>query len=153
MHPSHSFLNSNAMRYCTGCHRFSAGEPLFCSNCGRTYHVRLCARLHVNPRNAEVCSQCGSRELSQPQPRTPFGSSLAVTLIGYIPGLVLLICSVLLGAAFLNVILTNSQVQGELLLLLLWLGIGWYVYTLMPTPMQRAARWGWGAIRKRIRRR
>ena len=76
-----------------------------------------------------------------------------VALIGYFPAVILLICSIWLGFAFLNVILSNSEVQGQLLLLLLWLGIGWYVYTLMPTPMQRAARWGWGAIRKRIRRR
>lgn len=30
--------------------------------------MKLCPRLHENPRNAEVCSQCGSRELSTPQP-------------------------------------------------------------------------------------
>ena len=64
-----------------------------------------------------------------------------------------LIGSVWLALAFVEVILTDGEVQSQLLVVLLWLGIGWYVYTLMPTPMRRAARWGWGAVRKRIRRR
>ena len=59
----------NTMKYCYECGRVTAGEPLFCQFCGRTYNVKLCPRLHVNPRFAEVCSQCGSRDLSTPQPK------------------------------------------------------------------------------------
>ena len=51
------------MKYCYQCGRMTAGEPLFCHFCGRTYDVKLCPRRHANPRVAEVCSQCGSREL------------------------------------------------------------------------------------------
>jgi len=59
------------MKYCHHCGRLTPGEPLFCQSCGRTYDVKLCSRLHVNSRSAEVCSQCGSRDLSTPQPKVP----------------------------------------------------------------------------------
>src|SRR3954463_10150329 len=108
------------MRYCTACHRFTAGEALFCNTCGRTYHVRLCPRLHVNPRSADVCSQCGSRDLTQPQARTPLGTALTVRLLSLVPGIVLLIVSLWLLIAFLQVLLTNGEVQGQLLFILLW---------------------------------
>ena len=57
------------MKYCYECGRITAGEPRYCQFCGRTYDVKLCPRRHENPRFAEVCSQCGSRELSTPQPK------------------------------------------------------------------------------------
>lgn len=59
------------MRFCNHCGRYTAGKPLYCTFCGRSYDVRLCPRKHVNPRYAELCSQCGSRELSTPHPRIP----------------------------------------------------------------------------------
>ena len=59
------------MKYCYHCGRLTPGEPLFCNSCARTYDVKLCSRLHVNPRSAEVCSQCGTHDLSVPQPRVP----------------------------------------------------------------------------------
>ena len=57
------------MKYCYECGRMTGGEPRYCQFCGRTYDVKLCPRRHENPRFAEVCSQCGSRELSTPQPK------------------------------------------------------------------------------------
>lgn len=78
------------MTYCYNCRRITPGEPLFCHTCGRTYDVKLCPRLHPNPRSAEVCSRCGSRELSTPQPKVSLGwrvlewlarSVLATTLV------------------------------------------------------------------------
>jgi hypothetical protein len=60
------------MKYCHHCGRLTSGEPMFCQFCGRSYDVKLCPRLHANPRWAEVCSQCGSRELSTPQPKVSF---------------------------------------------------------------------------------
>ena len=59
------------MKYCYECGCTTAGEPLFCNYCGRSYDVKLCPKLHVNPRLAEACSQCGSRDLSTPQPKVP----------------------------------------------------------------------------------
>lgn len=60
------------MKYCYECGRMTAGDPRYCQYCGRTYDVKLCPRRHENPRFAEVCSQCGSRELSTPQPKVSF---------------------------------------------------------------------------------
>src|SRR2546427_7721468 len=59
------------MKYCYECGCTTAGEPLFCNFCGRSYAAKLCPKLHVNPRLAEACSQCGSRDLSTPQPKVP----------------------------------------------------------------------------------
>lgn len=44
---------------------------MFCGFCGSTYDVKLCSRNHPNSRYAEFCSQCGSREMSSPQPKIP----------------------------------------------------------------------------------
>lgn len=55
------------MKYCYSCRRISPGGPRFCTWCGKSYDVKLCPRLHVNPRGAVVCAQCGSRDLSAPQ--------------------------------------------------------------------------------------
>ena len=60
------------MKYCHFCHRLTAGTPLFCEYCGRSYSVKLCPKLHINPRAALVCGQCGSKELSTPAPKLPF---------------------------------------------------------------------------------
>ena len=60
------------MKYCYECGRITAGVPRYCQFCGRTYDVKLCPRRHENPRFAEVCSQCGSRELSTAQPKVSF---------------------------------------------------------------------------------
>src|SRR5882724_4370705 len=58
-----------SMKYCYECGRMTPGEPFFCNFCGRSYDVKLCPRHHPNPRIAEVCSQCGSHDLSTPQPK------------------------------------------------------------------------------------
>jgi RNA polymerase subunit RPABC4/transcription elongation factor Spt4 len=57
------------MRHCLNCGRITAGDPLFCNVCGRSFDKKLCPRLHVNPRNSDICSRCGSRDLSTPQPK------------------------------------------------------------------------------------
>ncbi len=68
--------HGTTMKYCYQCGKMTAGEPLYCGHCGRTYDVKLCPRQHVNPRGAEVCSKCGSRELSTPQPKIPMSLRL-----------------------------------------------------------------------------
>src|SRR5580700_8399856 len=69
------------MKYCYQCGHITAGEPLYCNHCGRSYDVKLCPRHHQNPRGAEVCSQCGSRELSTPQPKIPMSWRLVALLV------------------------------------------------------------------------
>ena len=137
------------MRFCTSCHRFTAGQPLFCANCGRTYNVRLCPRQHVNPRHATVCSACGSRELSDPQPRPSAVGTLSAWVLRALPGTLLLVVSILVLFAFAQALLTNQEVQGRLMVLLLIVAMGWWLITMLPPGMRGAARWGWKAVKRR----
>lgn len=124
------------MRYCFSCKRLTAGEPLFCNHCGTTYDVRLCPRLHVNPRAARVCAQCGSSDLSTPQARRSFVTNAWYIAVSRLPGVLLLILSVWFFLALLSELLTNQQVQSEFFVLLLMLGIAWWAYTRLPRPIQ-----------------
>ena len=83
------------MKYCYQCGRVTVGEPLYCNSCGRSYNVKLCPRHHANPRSAEVCAQCGSRDLSTPQPRVPISIRVLAFLLSLGPGLLLVLVSVL----------------------------------------------------------
>jgi RNA polymerase subunit RPABC4/transcription elongation factor Spt4 len=124
------------MRYCFSCKRLTAGAPLFCGQCGSTYDVRLCPRLHVNPRGARVCSQCGSHDLSTPQPRRSVFTMLWLSLLLRVPGALLLLLTVALFFAMLAELLTNQQVQGPFFGALLLLGIAWWAYLQLPTPIR-----------------
>jgi RNA polymerase subunit RPABC4/transcription elongation factor Spt4 len=125
------------MRYCNQCHRITAGEPLFCNFCGRSYDYKLCPHRHPNPRHAEVCSQCGSRDLSTPHPHVPLWLSALPVLLSALPGVLLLVVTVLFGLAFLNALLTNPQVQFEFMLVGLLLGLLWYLYMHLPHFLRR----------------
>ena len=135
-------LKDSFMRYCIQCRQLTAGSPLFCTFCGRTYDVRLCPRLHPNPRIAEVCTECGSRDLSHPQPPASLLSRLAMTGLALLPGGVLIVVSVLVLIAFVHAVLTNEQVQGQLVGMLFFLGVIWFVYTRLPRPIQNLTRRG-----------
>jgi hypothetical protein len=72
------------MKYCYACGKTTAAEPLFCNFCGRSYDQKVCPRLHLNPRRADVCSRCGSRNLSTPQPRVPIlWRIIGVLIVGF----------------------------------------------------------------------
>jgi len=125
------------MRYCTACHNLTAGDPLFCGVCGATYEVRLCPRFHPNPRGALVCSECGSRDLSEPQPEVFFLTRwmwIAGRLWAFV---VLLLLSLLVLAAFVDVAVNNQELQAQLLAILLFLGLLWWGYTKLPSPIRR----------------
>jgi len=79
------------MRLCTNCYQITTGKPLFCNRCGRSYNVRLCPRLHVNPRPAKICSSCGSKDLSVPQPKASLLFLPLTLLIRMGPGVLLLL--------------------------------------------------------------
>jgi hypothetical protein len=116
------------MKFCYQCGRASAGDPLFCTKCGRTYGVRLCPRLHRNSRYAKVCSQCGSRELSQPQPAVSFWWKVLEFLLRVGFG-VLLVYLTLAGVAAL---LQMREVQGGLIVFGILVGLLWWLWSLIP---------------------
>jgi hypothetical protein len=103
------------MKYCYHCGHITPGEPLFCNSCGRTYDVKLCSSRHPNVRSAEVCSQCGSRDFSTPQPRVPIWTRCFAFLLRA----VIAVLAVYLGLAFLALlakgILASPQATSALL--------------------------------------
>ena len=133
------------MTYCYNCGHMTAGEPLFCSKCGRTYDVKLCPRLHPNPRGAEVCSKCGSRELSTPQPKIPLSLKLLAILVRLGLGLLLFYGTVRLGIALLQ----TAQVQQALVAIGMLLGCLWWMWSKLPDWFQEAIRSFWTDRKRR----
>ena len=129
------------MRYCFQCGHMTAGEPLFCSHCARTYDVKLCPRLHQNPRGAEVCSQCGSRDLSTPQPKIPMTWRLLALLLRLGLGLLLfyITLSLLVG------LVRTPQFQQFLVVIGFAVGGLWWCYSKLPDWLQKLIRaiWRW----------
>jgi len=125
------------MRYCNQCHRITTGEPLFCNFCGRSYDFKLCPHRHPNPRNADICSQCGSRELSTPAPRTSLWIAPLVKLLTILPGLALAVISILFVFALIQALLTNQALLFQAVLVGLMLAFLWYLYTKLPHFLRR----------------
>jgi len=125
------------MRYCNQCHRITTGEPLFCNFCGRSYDSKLCPHRHPNPRSAEICSQCGSRELSTPHPHVPFLLAVLIKLLTAIPGLLLVTISVLFVFGLVNALLTNQQLLFQAVIAGLMLAFLWYLYMHLPHFLRR----------------
>ena len=125
------------MRYCNHCHRITSGEALFCNFCGRSYDFKLCPHRHQNPRNAEICSQCGSRELSTPHPRVPFLLLPLVWLLTALPGLLLVTVSVLFAFGLIRTLLTNQALMFQAVLAGLMLAFLWYLYMRLPHFLRR----------------
>src|SRR5437870_1360254 len=92
--------NNAPVKFCFHCGRDTVGEPLFCNFCGRSYDVKLCPKLHANPRGTRICSKCGSGELTTPQPRVPLWAKPMLFVITFISGLILSVMSVGLTVFF-----------------------------------------------------
>lgn len=134
------------MKYCYQCNRITAGEPLFCNSCGRSYNVKLCPRLHPNPRSAHACSQCGSRDLSTPQPKVPLWAPVLEFLLSLVPGLVLVILTIGVVGFFLTQLVKHPDMLAATVLLLIALGFLWWVW--LQTPA-----WFRSAVYKLLKRR
>ncbi len=106
----------------------TSGEPLFCNSCGRSYDVKLCPRLHGNPRYATVCSQCGSRELSTPQPKVSLWWKVLGFLLQVLCGVVLVYLSLCVFVEMLK----NPSVQAGLVGMGLLLAVLWALWAMLP---------------------
>jgi hypothetical protein len=136
------------MRYCPQCHRLTAADPLYCNHCGSSYDAKLCPARHLNPRNAEVCAQCGSRDLSTPAPRLSLWLRPALFVLSLVPGVILALLLVMVGFDILHEIATNGQVQVQLLILFLLLAFLWWIYIHLPKFIQKALRSLWQSKKK-----
>jgi RNA polymerase subunit RPABC4/transcription elongation factor Spt4 len=138
-HPKVAFLR-NTMRYCYNCNRVTYGKPLFCSFCGRSYNVKLCPRLHPNGRNAQACSQCGSRDLSTPAPKAPLWISLAAFGLSLLPGFLLTLVSLLFAIAAIHAIFVNPRMLLASLFLAFALAVLWAMWTRLPLALRQFIR-------------
>ncbi|MGA3197376.1 MAG: zinc ribbon domain-containing protein [Terriglobales bacterium] len=127
------------MKYCNQCGKMTAGDALYCSHCGRTYDVRLCPRQHVNPRGAEVCSKCGSRELSTPQPAIPIVLQFLVLMARIVLGLALFYATLEL----VIVLARSAQVQQFFLACGGLLAVLWVLWSKLPNWSRDALRDFW----------
>jgi RNA polymerase subunit RPABC4/transcription elongation factor Spt4 len=115
------------MKTCHNCGRITTGDPLFCNTCGRSFDRKLCPRLHPNPRSAEICSRCGSRELSVPQPKVSFGGRVLEWLLRMFLAVVLLMLILALVFELLTALFKTPSGQngviiiGFLIALLAWI--------------------------------
>jgi DNA-directed RNA polymerase subunit RPC12/RpoP len=134
------------MKFCYGCGHVTSGTPLYCNTCGRTYNVKLCPRRHMNPRYAEACSQCGSRELSTPQPRVPWWVSTVEILLTLIPGSFLGFVSVFVVITIGMVLVEDPGMIVLLVIASIALGILWAIWSETPS-------WFRSAVYRLVRRR
>jgi len=116
------------MRYCYNCNRITLGNPRFCNFCGRSYDDRLCPRLHPNPRHAVVCSHCGSRDLTTPQPQSYFRLRVIVSIVLALPGILLIILSAVFLIVDVYVLFARPSLQLPSMLCGLLLGLSWLLY-------------------------
>jgi hypothetical protein len=133
------------MKYCYQCGRVTAGKPLYCNSCGRSYNVKLCPRGHANPRSAEVCSQCGNRDLSTPQPRVPLHIRLLALLLSLLPGILLALVSPLVAILLIRELLANPQWLLALVPLVVVLAILAWIWSELPL-------WFRNLVRRLLRR-
>jgi hypothetical protein len=128
------------MKYCFQCGRTTSGEPLFCNFCGRTFDVKLCPRLHPNPRIAKVCSQCGSHDLSEPQPKVSWVWRLIASLIRLVAGVLLAGLSILIVITILRQLVTRPEFQAGMLVMgILVFGL-WCLWTMLPQWLRKLVR-------------
>ncbi len=126
------------MKYCFQCNRITTGEPLFCNYCGSSYDVKLCSRLHPNPRRAEVCSLCGSRDLSTPQPRVPVWGRALLAIVPWLVGIPLAIATVAAGVDIACELLSRPAVQAGVAALVILIGVLWFLWSQLPEWTRKA---------------
>ena len=125
------------MKFCYSCGHTTGGERLFCNSCGRSYDVKLCAKLHVNPRTADACSQCGSRDLSTPQPKIPLSWRFFAVLTQVVFALLLLCLSIPILAAFFNDLSRRSAAKDRLFGAVFILVVLWSMWVILPDVSRR----------------
>jgi len=132
------------MKLCYHCGKASAGDPPFCSKCGRSYDVRLCPRQHRNSRFAKVCSQCGSHELTEPQPQVSVWWKVLEFLVKAGIGLFLVYVSLV---AIVD-LLRRPQFQAGLFAVAVVLGLLWWLWSQLPEWFRKFV---WRSVRRKER--
>jgi len=120
------------MKFCYNCKKMTSGQPLFCQFCARSFDTKYCPRLHPNPRSARACSQCGSTELTIPQPKVPFFLAPLLWVLTILPGLILWLGTVAFLFVFVYVVINDQQLMLQFMLLGLVIALLWLLYFQLP---------------------
>ena len=115
------------MKYCYHCGRLTSGEPLFCQFCGRSYDVKLCPRLHANPR-ARFARSAAAGSSPRPSRKFPAGGRVLEFLLRILFGIIL----VYLSLSLLVALLKSPMVQAGLVRLGLLLLVLWALWMMLP---------------------
>lgn len=99
------------MKWCYTCNSKQSNDALFCLNCGSSFEVRFCPRLHQNPATAQYCGFCGSPDLSRPHKRPRKYRILAIAAVA-----LLTVCA-------------------SILLVYILVSLGWYFIIAPPRTM------------------
>jgi len=116
------------MKFCNNCKKLTPGQPVFCQHCGFTYDKKLCPHRHENPRSAEFCSTCGSRDFSTPHPKPALFVRFLFVVLPLLPGVLLVLLSLLAIVGVIQALLTDEQLQARFVSAVLMLGLLWYCY-------------------------
>src|SRR5271168_3387273 len=119
------------MKYCYQCGQTTGGKPLFCNFCGRSYDVKLCPSRHMNPRMAEACSRCGSRNLSLPQPRIPLLWRILAVALLFVIGVCLADFSSAFAIEVWKSLAASGALSGELVVRGLMLAVFWGLWSIL----------------------
>ena len=136
------------MRFCNRCRKLTTGDPLFCAFCGSTYDVKLCSRHHPNPRYVEVCSQCGSRDMTTPHPPIPILLRPVIVLFERAPRFFLVTGIIVFVLAFVHWLLTDPAGQQAAVLLLFMAVSTVIVWRLTPPLAQRLLQGAFALFKK-----
>ena len=98
--------------------------------------MKLCPKLHANPRFAEACSHCGIRDLSVPQPKVPLDFRLAAWLIQGFSGFFLSLVSIRLAILLVGEFRSHSE-NYETLIVIVVLAVSWFLLALLPDCLRR----------------
>jgi hypothetical protein len=129
------------MKLCYSCGRVTAGLPSYCHYCGKTYNVRLCSRGHINSRSANVCSQCGSKELSTPQRKIPWLLKPLIFLLSHLVGIVLIFSLIAFLVFFVYKLFIDPNGLLPLMCLGLLLGFLFFLWMMLPNFIRTPIRW------------
>jgi len=143
------------MRRCTACFRFHPGNPTFCSRCGRSFDFRICPRGHINPREAQYCSECGTADLSTPAPPASFLYRLTGLVLYVLSGVTIGVVVIALVLGLLYSIDWDA-LKGPLVALVIMLAVLYWTTTLVPGPVKKvgkaAGRTVWKAVNGKRKR-
>jgi hypothetical protein len=92
----------------------------------------------MNPRLAEACSQCGSRDLSTPQPRVPLHWLLLAFLTQFLSGVFLAFLTLSVLFESLKSLLSSPKIHRGQLILVLFLTALWSIWSILPGLFRRA---------------